>query len=69
MTTSETETIVLPDCIVSQLRTEAAAAGDEKQVADCDVLLVGDLGPGDDEYDAAMRRTVRTLERAAAAAR
>ncbi len=56
---SATAVTVLPDT-VRQLKIEAAFAGDDKTVDDCNVVLGG--SPGDDDYDAALGRLNRIIE-------
>jgi hypothetical protein len=50
----------LSNAIVEQLRTEAAAAGDEKTVADCDRILNDTKHTS--RYDAALRRLHSVLD-------
>lgn len=56
---------VLPDVVVSQLRDEAVAAGDDDTAVDCDLILAGDVSPGDIKYDAASVRLAFVIVEAA----
>jgi hypothetical protein len=49
---------------VLRLQHEAIAAGDDKAIVDCALILSEDVGPGDEEYDAAMARLCKVASEA-----
>jgi hypothetical protein len=46
---------------VLRLQNEAIAAGDDKTIVDCALVLAEDTGPGDEEYEAAMTRLCKVV--------